>query len=262
MPAPDHHPAADADAESLGDAVVDAVDAVDGVRDDSPRHPTSPDDGGPAGTSVVAAGHPMHVLLGGPWGAAESAAPSIVFVTAYLLSGSRLAVAITAALVTAGALAMLRLARRERPVRVVGGLAAVAVAAAVAARTGDAADYFLPGLLANVASAAVWAASIVARWPLLGVIMGMALRTGTRWRRDPDLLRGYSRASWVWTASFLVRAAFVAPLYLADQLLLLGVARVLLGWPMVLGVVALSWWQIRRSLPPGHPGVSHPVERG
>ncbi len=202
--------------------------------------------------------NPLHGLLGGKRGALESGLPSVVFVSAYLLSGSELTPALIAALATAGVLAAARLWRREKPVRVVGGLAAVAVAAVVAARTGNAADYFLPSLLANVASALVWAASITAGWPMLGVVVGFALGQRTSWRGDPDLVRAYSRASWIWAASFLVRAGVNTPLYLADNLVGLGISRVLLGWPMVLGVIALSWVTISRTLPAHHPGVMHP----
>ena len=202
--------------------------------------------------------NPLHDLLGGRRGALESALPSVVFVIGYLASGSDLRLALAAALLAAAALATARLVRREKPVRVVGGLAAVAVAAVVAARTGNAADYFLPSLLANVASALVWAASILARWPLLGVIIGFAVGQKTMWRADPDLMTAYSRASWIWAASFLVRAGVNTPLYLSDNLVGLGVSRVLLGWPMVLVVIAASWWVIRRSLPDDHPGIMHP----
>jgi hypothetical protein len=179
-------------------------------------------------------------------------------VTVYVSTGSELGTALLAALVTAGALAAARVWRREKPVRVVGGLAAVALAAVVAARTGNAVDYFLPSLLANVASSLVWAASILAGWPMLGVIVGFALGQKTRWRGDPALVRAYSRASWIWAVSFLVRAGVNLPLYLTDNIVGLGISRVLLGWPMVLLVIALSWAVIVRSLPAGHPGVMHP----
>lgn len=202
--------------------------------------------------------NPLHSLLGGPRGAIESALPSVLFVGAYLISGSSLNTALAIAVAAALVLAGLRVARREKPVRVLGGLIAVAIAAMVAARTGNAADYFLPSLLANVASALIWAFSILVGWPLLGVIMGFALGQKSRWRADPDLVRAYGLASWIWAASFLVRAGVNIPLYLSDNLVGLGIARVLLGWPMVLVVIAASWWLIRRSLPPDHPGVMHP----
>jgi hypothetical protein len=125
----------------------------------------------------------------------------------------------------------------------------------VAARTGRAEDYFLPSLLANLGAALIWASSIVVRWPLLGVIVGAAIGQRTRWRDDPALLLAYSRASWIWAGSFLVRAGVMAPLYVTGEVLALGVAKVVLGWPMVLVVIWLSWITIRRTLPPEHPGM-------
>ncbi len=208
--------------------------------------------------SEASQSNPLHDLLGGRRGALESALPSVVFVVVYLLSGPELGLALVAALLTAALLAAARLVRHETPVRVVGGLAGVAIAAVVAARTGNAVDYFLPSLLANLASALIWAASILARWPLLGVIIGFAIGQKTAWRQDPDLLRAYGRASWIWAGSFLVRAAVNTPLYLTDNVLGLGISRVVLGWPFVLLVIAASWWMIRRSLPPDHPGIMHP----
>ena len=205
----------------------------------------------------VTQANPLNELLGGRRGTLESALPSVVFVSAYLISSS-LGLALGLALAVAAVLAVLRLLRREKPVRVLAGLAGVAIAAVVAARTGNAADYFLPSLLANVASALVWAASIVARWPLLGVIIGFAIGQRTAWRQDPDLVRAYSNASWIWAGSFLVRAGVNTPLYLTDNLLGLGISRVALGFPMVLLVIAGSWWAIRRSLPADHPGIMHP----
>jgi hypothetical protein len=96
------------------------------------------------------------------------------------------------------------------------------------------------------------------RWPLLGLVVGTALGQRTRWRRDPDLLRGYRRASWVWVAQYVLRLAVFVPLYLAGAFYALGVARVLMTWPLVLACLALSWPVLRRALPPGHPGLLHP----
>jgi hypothetical protein len=47
-------------------------------------------------------------------------------------------------------------------------------------------------------------------------------------------------------------------LYLADQVVALGAARVVLSWPLVALCLAASWWVLRRSLPPDHPGLRHP----
>lgn len=212
----------------------------------------------PAADIQEESSNPLHHLLGGWRGGLESAAPSIVLAVSYVASGSNLNIALIAALAVAAVLALLRIARREKPVRVVGGLLAVGIAALVAARTGSAVDYFLPSLLANVVSALAWALSILIGWPLLGVILGFAFKQRATWRDDADLVHAYSVASWVWTISFVVRAAVQLPLWLTDNVVGLAIARLVLGWPMVLGVIAMSWWLIRRTLPPDHPGVLHP----
>ena len=163
-----------------------------------------------------------------------------------------------AALLSGAVVAGLRLHRGDRPRSVLIGLLAVCVAAIIALRTGRAVDFFLLQVLSNAASALAWAVSVVVRWPLMGVVVGSLLRQRGRWRRDPALMRGYTRASWLWTASYLLRLAVFVPLYYAEQVLALVGARVLLSWPLIAALLAGSWWVIRRSLPPEHPGIRHP----
>lgn len=179
-------------------------------------------------------------VLGGRRGLLDSALPALTFVITYLATGQAMAVALTAALVVGGLVAVLRLARKDSLRHVLAGFAGVALSVAVVNVTGRPVDYFLPSLLANVGAAVAWAVSIWVRWPLLGVVVGTITRSKA-WRTDPRLLRAYQRASWIWTASFLLRVVVMTPLWLSDQLLALGVAKVVMGWPMVLVVIWLSW---------------------
>jgi hypothetical protein len=174
-------------------------------------------------------------------------------------ASSAVAVGCAGALAVALAVAIARTRTGAAPRAVLLGLAGVAVAAVVALRTGRAVDFFLVQVLSNAASALAWASSIVVRWPLLGLVVGAVLGQRTRWRRDPALLRAYMRASWVWVAQYAVRLAVFVPLYLADQVVALGAARVVLSWPLIAACLAVSWWVLRRSLPPGHPGLRHPL---
>jgi hypothetical protein len=134
----------------------------------------------------------------------------------------------------------------------------VGVAATIALYTGRASDFFLARLATNVVSALLWAISIVARWPLLGVIVGLVLGQKTKWRRDPALLSAYQKASWIWVGQYAVRIIVFTPLWLADATAALGIAQAALTWPLVAACLALSWWVLRRSLPEGHPGLRHP----
>ncbi|MDM4719748.1 DUF3159 domain-containing protein [Micromonospora sp. WMMA1363] len=198
-------------------------------------------------------------LLGGRRGALDATLPPVAFAVGWLLGGESLPVGVGAALVTGVAVAGWRWYHRHRPRSVLVGLLAVCVAALVALRTGRAEDFFLVQLVANAASALAWMVSIVIRWPLLGVLVGVVLGQRGRWRRDPALLRGYGRGSWVWTGTYLLRVAVFLPLWLGGQVVALTAARVALTWPLVAAALAVSWVVVRRSLPAGHPGLRHPV---
>lgn len=201
-------------------------------------------------------------LLGGARGAVDATLPVIAFVAAWLLSDRSILIGGAAAVVVAGALGAWRLARGSRPRAVLVGVLLVTASALVALYTGRAEDFFLIQILTNAASALGWAVSIVLRWPLLGVVVGIVLGQKTRWRRDPDLLRAYGRASWVWVGQYVVRLAVFIPLWAAGQVAALGIARIALTWPLIAACLALSWAVLRRALPEGHPGLRHPVIPG
>lgn len=201
----------------------------------------------------------LAALLGGRRGAVDATVPPLAFVLAWMVAGRSVVAGAVVAIAAATAIAGWRIYRRQRPRAAVVGLLGVAVAATIALYTGRAADFFLAQIAVNATSALAWLASIVIRWPLLGLIVGTVLRQKLRWRRDPALLRAYGRGSWVWVGQYAIRLAVFVPLWWVDQVLALGAARVVLSWPLVAVCLAVSWAVVRRSLPPGHPGLRHPV---
>ena len=202
-------------------------------------------------------------LLGGRRGALDATVPVIAFVVGLTVAQAVAAAqpvvwASGAAVLAAVVLGIVRMVGGRPPRAVAVGLLGVAVAAVIALYTGRAVDFFLIQIVANAVSAMVWAVSILVRWPLLGVVVGTALGQRTRWRRDRDLVRGYQRASWVWVGQYVLRLAVFLPLYLANAIVALGVARLLLTWPLVALCIACAWPLVRSALPPGHPGLLHP----
>ncbi|MEV0058047.1 DUF3159 domain-containing protein [Saccharopolyspora shandongensis] len=197
-------------------------------------------------------------LLGGRTSAIDASLPPIAFGAGWFFGGESIAIGGGAAVLVGALIAGWRLRGGARPLAVLISLLAVLLGALIALYTGDAADFFLPRLVTNALSALAWMTSIAIRWPLLGVVVGTALGQARRWRRDPVLLRAYSRASWVWVGQYVVRLVVFIPLWLLGFTGALTIAQVVLTWPLVAVCVAASWWVMRRSLPPEHPGLRHP----
>jgi hypothetical protein len=191
--------------------------------------------------------------IGGWRGLFDSGVPAAVFVITYLVSGSvgdesnlglALWLAIGAGVIVAG----WRLARRESLQQILAGFVGLGVSAFVASRTGRAEDFFLPGLAINLAYGTAFLISILIRWPLLGVVIGFLTGEGLRWRRVPELRRAYAAASWIWVGVFGLRLLVQVPLYLAGAVGPLGVARIVLGWPLFLAAAYVTYRVLKPAL--------------
>ena len=204
------------------------------------------------------------ILRGGGGSALDATLPSVAFLVAWLAADTAgvaqpVAVGAVVAVVAALGVALWGVRRGGKLRAVLVGLTVAVLAAALALWTGRAEDFFLPRIVANAGSLVAWVVSIAVRWPLLGLVVGTALGRPTAWRRDPDLVRGYSRASWPWAATYALRLAVLVPLWAADLAVALGVAQLLLTWPLIAVCLVVSWPLVRSALPPGHPGPRHPV---
>ena len=237
--------------------------------------------------------------LGGWRGMVDAALPTVAFIVANSAGGLR--TGIRAALVAAVLVFVLRLARRESVQQAVSGLFAVAIAVAIAANTGEARDFFVLGIVRNAAIGVVLLGSVAVRRPLLGYLAeflapshlgGMAAHSIRRlgrgagrppvtavaarraagedpaperhWREDPRALRAYGWLTVLWAGTFLLRVLVQTPLYVADEVELLGTASLVLGLPLtaVVGVVTLvvlSRLHRHRSPAPEPAGVPEPV---
>ncbi len=176
--------------------------------------------------------------VGGPLGMAESALPAVAFILVYTVSGSDTNLSAIVAVALAGALALARLVRRETPRHALGGLAGVAFAAFIAARSGKAENFFLPGLLANAGWAAAFVVSNLLRRPLVGVLLGQLDPRDREWRGDPERVRVFTRVTWMWAGLFALRLVVQLPMYLAGAVVALGVAKTAMGIPLF----ALGLW--------------------
>jgi len=200
----------------------------------------------PAPTTIAEA-------VGGPLGMAETAVPAIAFVVAYTISGSDTNTAAAVAVGLAVVLAVARLVRRESPRHALSGLIGVGFAAFIATRSGKAEDFFLPGLLFNAAYASALLISIAVRWPLIGVIVTKLDGEDNSWRDDPRRVRAYRLATWLWVGLFSLRLLVQLPLYLAQEVVALGIARTAMGLPVFALGLWLSWLLVRGVRPAPAP---------
>jgi hypothetical protein len=106
--------------------------------------------------------------LGGWRGMVDATLPTLAFIVANAIDG--LWTGIWAALGCALLVFILRLVRRESVQQAFSGLFAVGIAVAIAAFTGRARDFYVPGILRNAVLTVVLLGSVVVRRPLVGVI--------------------------------------------------------------------------------------------
>jgi hypothetical protein len=237
-----------------------------GSRGPTPTEPPEPADTAHApldaalrrvgsGTAVTADGQ-IDVLatIGGWRGLLESVLPSAVFLVAFITTQNLWGAGI-AAVVVAAVFSVIRLAQRQSPVQSLAGLAAVVLCVVVALNTGEARDYYLWGFLTNAAYILVLSASVLVRWPVLGLVYGMVRNEGLAWRRDPQRRRRYALATWILVAALGLRLVVQVPLYLADQLTALGTARLVMGLPLYALALWFGW------LVSAKPGTSPAGER-
>ena len=188
----------------------------------------------------------LEKAIGGWRGIIDSGLPTLVFVVAYLVTSNYLSIAVFSALAAGLIVVAYRLIRRQPLRQVLSGFVGVAISAAFAKFTGRAENYFIPGFLQNLAYGSAFLISIVVRWPLLGVGMGFLSGQRTAWRRDARLRHVYSAASWIWVGLFFGRLVVQVPLYLANDIAVLGVLKVVMGIPLY---IAAAWFTYRLLAP-------------
>lgn len=230
-----------------------AADDAAGSRGEPDPGATSPQ-GSPTVEEHIRRG--LTTAVGGWRGSAETALPTIGFVVVWTWQ-HELKPALIVAAVIAVVTAAIRLAERKSLQFVLSGLFAIAIAAFFALRSGRAQDAFLPGILWSAAVGIASLLSILVRWPVVGFMIGAADPQAGQdpfgWRRHPQVVRVCSRLTWVLVGLAVVRAAVMVPLYLAEQVTWLGVAKVVFGWPAWALAIAVMGAMLLRGRTPYEP---------
>ncbi len=194
--------------------------------------------------------------LGGVRGLIESSVPVLAFVLLNVLLGDSVAGlekrtalywAIAGAVGTAVLIGVYRLARREPVRHAVNGIFGIAIGAFLAYRTGDAKNFYLPGILITLGQVAVFVVSVLVRRPIIGYVWGVLANKGKHdWFGNKRLFRTFQWLTLVWAGSLFIRAGVQGWLYLQDQATAIGIVRILVSWPMYAATFAFTVWAIRR----------------
>lgn len=228
---------------------------ADGTRPAGTPAAGAPGSGTPgSATPAAAPTRPALVeALGGKRGLIDSGLPAIVFVLvnsvvdAFASRDTALNSAIAASVLSGVAIVVLRLVRKETLQQAISGFLGLAIAVFFARRSGEARGFFLPGIFINIAYGSVFLGSALIGRPIVGAIYAAVEGLDKRWREDAVLRRAFALASVGWALVFASRAVVQAVLYVMDRPGLLAASKLLMGWPLTIGAVALTIAFVKRA---------------
>lgn len=180
--------------------------------------------------------------------------PPLIFVLMNTYAG--LDVAVVVSLCIAIILTVIRVTHQQNWKYALGGMAGVILASGLAYLTKNAANYFIGSVLSSAflflaaigslfisKPMAAWASHLSRGWPL-----------DWYWRRD--VKPAYKEVTWLWTVLILGRLLIQYQLLKKGDAANLAWTNILLGWPVTLLVLVISYiygiWRLNRL---GGPGV-------
>lgn len=181
--------------------------------------------------------------MGGSRHLIDGATPILGYVVGFQLHGILTGIAV--ATVIALMVAAVRLRHGDRALVVGVSTALVLVFSAMAAATGEGRDFFLPPLIL---------------YAVLSVVFGITLCTGTpatlpicrRIRFEPTEAGSpaarralHRRVTFAWLAFCLAHLVVTVPIYLMNNVVLLGSVALILNKPMLVAALAGTWVWVR-----------------
>ncbi|MEV4944759.1 DUF3159 domain-containing protein [Streptomyces sp. NPDC053755] len=188
--------------------------------------------------------------FGGVRGMVETVLPGLLFVTIFTINKDLHSAAI-AALGVSVLLVVVRLIRRDTVKHAFSGVFGVAIGVVFAMMTGNAKDFYLPGMLYTLGLALAYIITTLAGVPLIGLILGPVFKENLSWRtRNPGRKKAYAKASWAWGLILLAKCAILFPLYWWADTTQFGWVLVALKIPPFLLAVYLTWVFLAKAPPP------------
>ncbi len=180
--------------------------------------------------------------------------PPLVFVIVNGIFG--LDTALVAALGFAFLLGITRLMLKHNWLYALGGLLGVGLASSLAYLTRSAAGYFIPAMTSSALLLLLALISIIIGKPLAGWASHLTRGWPLDWFWRKDIKPAYREVTSFWTALILIRLTIQIILFQSGDPARLAWANALLGWPVIVIVLILSYiygvWRLNNL---GGPGV-------
>ncbi|MFE2988755.1 DUF3159 domain-containing protein [Streptomyces sp. NPDC059262] len=179
--------------------------------------------------------------FGGVRGLVETVVPGLLFVTIFTINRD-LHMSAIAALAVSLVLVVVRLVMKGTVKHAFSGVFGVAFGVVFAMMTGNAKDFYLPGMLYTLGLAVAYIVTTLCGVPLIGLILGPVFKENLSWRtRNPGRKKAYAKASWAWGLILLAKCAILFPMYWWADTTKFGWVLIALKIPPFLLAVWLTW---------------------
>lgn len=173
-----------------------------------------------------------------------------------------LKIAVFFAILTASIFTIKRLIRKESILYAIGGVASVAFASGFALLSDNATNYFLPKIIGSGFLFILLLISLLLKRPAAGIMSHLSRGWSFEWFMREDVNPAYREVTIVWTLLAFLRMIIQINLYRRGNVIEIGWASILLGFPATLTVLILTLiygvWRLKKL---GGPGI-HEFEAG
>ena len=184
--------------------------------------------------------------VGGVQGLIETTVPGFLYVLTFTITRNTV-IAVSVVGVAVLALTIRHFVLKRPWTQLVGSLVGVGLAIWLTLRPGgQAGDFYLKDFWINAAYGSVLLLSVIARFPLIGLLVGVLTNQGLQWRKDRRKVRFFDLVTLLWVGLFATRLLVEVPLYLAGDVVTLGFVKIVLGLPFYLTMIWVSWLLLRR----------------
>ena len=179
--------------------------------------------------------------------------PPIVYVIGNRFFGLKWGIIL--ALVLAAILAIKRILKKENFLYAIGGMAGVLIASGFAYLAGNAANYFLPRVITSGFFFLVALVSLILGKPMAALASHITRGWTFNWFLRKDVKPAYTEVTIAWGLLFLARMILQIILLQRSNIVDVGLANILLGFPSTFTVLMLTYiygiWRLKKLKGPG-----------